>query len=58
MAAVRREDIAMVRLLIAHGASVSEEVHGYYENTKTHRECSRKTALLTAVCTENKEVIT
>ena len=28
MAAVRRKDIAMMRLLIAHGANVSEVVHG------------------------------
>ena len=56
MAAVRREDIAMIRLLIAHGANVSEKVHGCYGNLAL--VCSRKTTLLVAVCTENKAVIT
>ena len=58
MAAVRREDIAMMRLLIAHGASVSEEVHGYYGWRPREAHCSRKTALLVALHTENEEVIT
>ena len=51
MAAVRRGDIAMIRLLIANGANVAEEMYMYFI-------CLRKTALLTAVCAENKDVIT
>ena len=55
MAAVRRKDIAMMRLLIAHGANVSEEVYGVYVN---YDELTSKTALLVALFTENQEVIT
>ena len=56
MAAVRRQDIAMMRLLTAHGASVSEEVRCDY--TFHLGKCNRKTALLIAVCTEQLDMIT
>ena len=55
MAAVRREDIAMMRLLIAHGANVAEEIHGDFDGI-CFLTC--KTALLVALYTENEEVIT
>ena len=58
MAAVRREDIAMMRLLIANGARLSEVVQGDYGFGHCGSTCSRKTALLIAVYTENEEVIT
>ena len=52
MAAVRREDVAMIRLLIAHGASVSEAVH-------SDDECKLdKTALHLAARAGNEEVMT
>ena len=52
MAAVRREDVAMIRLLIAHGASVSEAIH-------SDDECVLdKTALHLAARTGNEEVMT
>ena len=57
MAAVRREDIAMMRLLIENGASVSEGIPGDYGSGFLGCTCSRKTALLVAVYTENDEVI-
>ena len=50
MAAVRREDVAMTRLLIAHGANVSEKIHSYDESSKT--------ALLVAAETGDEQVIT
>ena len=56
MAAVRRQDIAMMRLLTAHGASVSEEVRCDY--TFHLGKCNRKTALLIAVCAEQLDMIT
>ena len=55
MAAVRREDVAMMRLLIAHGANVSAEMRGNYSSA--FLDCSLKTALLVGVCTQNEEVI-
>ena len=58
MAAVRREDIAMIRLLIAHGANVLEDVHGDFGCRPCGSPCLRKTALLVALHTKNKEVIT
>ena len=54
MAAVRREDVAMMRLLIAHGASVSEEMDGDFDS---FCQVTSKTALLVAVFAENEEVI-
>ena len=57
MAAVRREDIAMMRLLIAHGANVSEVIDGYFGYRPFGPPCLRKTALLVALQTKNKEVI-
>ena len=54
MTAVRREDFAMMRLLIAHGANVSEEVNGEYG---IGPRWTRKTALLLALHTENEEII-
>ena len=58
MAAVRRKDITMMRLLIAHGASLSEAMHGNF-GCKSHEEpkCLRKTALLVALHTKNTQVI-
>ena len=58
MAAVRREDIALMRLLMAHGASVSEEMHGDFDCRPCGSPCLRKTALLVALHTGNKEVTT
>ena len=55
MAAVRRQDIAMMRLLIAHGANVSENVSGDFDG---FCKLIRKTAFLVALCTKNQEVIT
>ena len=54
MAAVRREDIAMMRLLIAHGANVSTEIPGRDECVVN---LARKRAFLVAACTGNEEVI-
>ena len=52
MAAVRRDDVAMMRLLIAHGASVSEIIHS------DAALVSYKSALLVAGASGNEEVIT
>ena len=52
MAAVRRDDVAMMRLLIAHGASVSEIIHS------DAALVSHKSALLVAGASGNEEVIT
>ena len=54
MVAVRREDIAMMRLLIAHGANPSDEILGVFDQ---FTELTRKTALLVAIHTKNEEVI-
>ena len=58
MAAVRRDDIAMMRLLIAYGAIPFEAVHGFYGCREHPSPCTRKTALLAALHTRNKEVVT
>ena len=52
MAAVRRRDVAMIRLLVAHGASVSQVIHGAANGVHS------KTALLVAAGTGDEEVIT
>ena len=52
MAAVRRCDVTMVRLLIAQGANVSEEIPGI------SADVSCKTPLLVAAGTGDEEVIT
>ena len=54
MAAVRREDIAMIRLLIEHGANVSDEILGDYDH---FAGLTCKTAFLVALDTGNEEVI-
>ena len=54
MAAVRREDIAMMRLLIEHGANVSDKILGIYDH---FAGLTCKTAFLVALDTGNEEVI-
>ena len=44
MAAVRRQDIAMIRLLIAHGACVSEEIYANFWYSMNSLACFSKTA--------------
>ena len=57
MAAVRREDVAMIRLLLAHGASPSKETHVQLLYGSACFPCFSKTALVVAVETGNVDVI-
>ena len=52
MAAVRRRDVAMIRLLITHGANISEAIHADDPGGPS------KTALLVAAETGDEEVVT
>ena len=52
MAAVRRRDVTMMRLLIAHGANISEAIHS------DARFVPEKTALFVAAETGDEQVIT
>ena len=63
MAAVRRQDVAMMRLLVEHGASLSDEK--YEEHIEIYDTCGccglsclNKTILIVAMDTENEEVMT